>query len=161
MTHGATVVLVVATALGCGLAGGVFFAFSSFVLPALARLDPPEGVAAMQAVNVAAIVPSFMAALFGTAAGCVVVAALAASRIDEPAAPWLLAGSLAYVVGAIGTTMAFNVPRNESLARLAPTGVDVASAWRRYVREWSIGNHVRAATSLAAAALLVIGLLVG
>ena len=29
-----------ATALGCGLVAGVFFAFSTFVMPALKRLPP-------------------------------------------------------------------------------------------------------------------------
>ena len=30
------------SALGCGLIAGVFFAFSSFVMPALKRLPPGE-----------------------------------------------------------------------------------------------------------------------
>ena len=40
------------TALGCGLVAGVFFAFSSFVMAALRRLKPEEGIAAMQAFNI-------------------------------------------------------------------------------------------------------------
>jgi uncharacterized membrane protein len=39
--------LTFASALGCGLIAGVFFAFSSFVMRALARLPPARGVAAM------------------------------------------------------------------------------------------------------------------
>jgi uncharacterized membrane protein len=35
------------TVLGCGLVSGVFFAFSTFVMPALDRLQPPQGIAAM------------------------------------------------------------------------------------------------------------------
>ena len=41
--EGALMVLAVVTAVGCGLVGGVFFAFSSFVMPALKRLPPAEG----------------------------------------------------------------------------------------------------------------------
>ena len=37
---GFLVVLTVVAALGCGLNAGVFFAFSSFVMKALARLQP-------------------------------------------------------------------------------------------------------------------------
>ena len=48
-------------ALGCGLVAGVFFAFSPFVMKALARLPAEQGVAAMQAINVAAITFAFMA----------------------------------------------------------------------------------------------------
>jgi hypothetical protein len=51
------------TALGCGLAAGVFFAFSTFVMPALVRLQPPQGIAAMQSINITAINPLFMIAL--------------------------------------------------------------------------------------------------
>ena len=58
-------------ALGCGLVGGVFFAFSTFVMKALSRLPPGEGLAAMQSINVAALNRWFMAAFFGTAGACV------------------------------------------------------------------------------------------
>jgi uncharacterized membrane protein len=57
-------------ALGCGVIAGVFFAFSAFVMGALARLPARQGIAAMQAINVAAITPAFMVALFGTALAC-------------------------------------------------------------------------------------------
>ena len=63
--------LTAVTALGCGLNAGVFFAFSSFVMKALARLQPAQGIAAMQSINLVAVTPGFMAALFGTAAASV------------------------------------------------------------------------------------------
>jgi uncharacterized membrane protein len=43
------------SALGCGLIGGVFFAFPSFVMNALARLPAAQGIAAMQSINVVVI----------------------------------------------------------------------------------------------------------
>ncbi len=58
------------TALGCGLVAGVFFAFSTFVMAALRRLKPEEGIAAMQSINIRVVTPFFMTALFGTAAAC-------------------------------------------------------------------------------------------
>lgn len=61
-------------AIGCGLVGGAFFAFSSFVMSALARLPTPSGIAAMQAINLAAITPLFMLALFGTGVACLFLA---------------------------------------------------------------------------------------
>ena len=39
--------LTFAAALGCGLSAGVFFAFSSFVMPALARLRADQNSGAM------------------------------------------------------------------------------------------------------------------
>ena len=40
--------LIVAAALGAATIGGVFFAFSTFVMKALGQLPPTQGVAAMQ-----------------------------------------------------------------------------------------------------------------
>ena len=39
------------SALGCGLVAGAFFAFSTFVMNALARLQPAQGIAAMQSIS--------------------------------------------------------------------------------------------------------------
>lgn len=49
--------LTLLAAIGCGLMGGAFFAFSAFVMKALARLSPQQGIAAMQSVNVTALHP--------------------------------------------------------------------------------------------------------
>jgi uncharacterized membrane protein len=67
---GALYAATLATALGCGLVAGVFFAFSSFVMPALKRLELGQGIAAMQSINILAVTPAFMTALFGTAVAC-------------------------------------------------------------------------------------------
>ena len=63
-----------ANALGCGLVAGVFFAFSSFVMAALRRLQPEEGIAAMQSINIVVVTPVFMTALFGTAVASLALA---------------------------------------------------------------------------------------
>jgi len=51
MLQGLLTVLPLLAALGSGVVAGVFFAFSSFVIPALARLPPAQGVLAMQSIN--------------------------------------------------------------------------------------------------------------
>ena len=56
------VVLTLVTALGCGLSAGALFAFSSFVMGALARLPVAQGIAAMNSINVVAVTPMFMTA---------------------------------------------------------------------------------------------------
>jgi uncharacterized membrane protein len=153
--------LTLVTALGCGLTAGVFFAFSSFVMKALARLHPAQGVAAMQAINVAAVTPAFMAALFGTALACGALTVWALLAWDERFAPYLLVGSALYLVGTILLTIAYHVPRNEALARAEPHSADAKSHWSRYLSGWTAWNHVRAAAALAAAAVLTIALHVG
>lgn len=54
--------------LGAATVGGVFFAFSSFVMKALAQLPPAQGLAAMQRINVVVLNPAFLGVFLGTAA---------------------------------------------------------------------------------------------
>ncbi|MFF9677841.1 hypothetical protein ACF1GS_40220, partial [Streptomyces eurythermus] len=65
MGDGPYAVLTALGVLGTGLVAGVFCAFSTFVMKGLAALTPVRGVAAMQAVNVAAVRPPFMAVFLG------------------------------------------------------------------------------------------------
>ena len=154
------VALSVVAALGCGLNAGVFFAFSAFVMGALRRLPAAQGIAAMQAINVTAVTPAFMAALFGTAVACIAAIVAGISSWDESFAPYLVGGGLLYVLGPIGLTIAYHVPRNDALAKVDPDRPDAAGYWARYLAEWTTWNHVRAAAALAAAALLTVALVV-
>lgn len=145
------------TLLGCGLVAGVFFAFSTFVMRALARRPSAEGIAAMQAINVTAINPWFMIALFGTGLACLVVA-IASLREHQPDVVYMLIGSGIYLIGTILVTVAFNVPLNDSLATVVPGSADGADVWASYLARWTRWNHVRTLASLAAAAVFAIAL---
>ncbi len=125
-------------------------------MPALARLPPAQGAAAMQSMNVTAVRAPFMALFMGTAALAVAVAVVAVTSLGEPQGPWLLAGALLYLGGDLLLTIAFHVPRNDALARLDPDAPGTPAAWTTYLSEWTAGNHARAAAGvLAAVALLV------
>jgi uncharacterized membrane protein len=147
-----------ATALGCGLVAGVFFAFSTFVMPALKRLPAAHGITAMQSINELAVTPAFMTALFGPAVACLGLVVWAALSWGERPAALVLAGCALYLVGTIGVTIACNVPLNDRLATLRPQSADAADRWDEYVARWTAWNHVRAAAALAAAATLTIAL---
>jgi uncharacterized membrane protein len=150
----------IATALGCGLIAGVFFAFSTFVMKALSRLPAAEGIRAMQSINVVVINPWFLGALFGTAAVSALLAVVTPMTWSQPGAGLRLAGCLLYLVGTVLVTIVFNVPRNEVLAKLQPDAVESASVWARYLASWTAWNHVRTAAALAAAGLLTVGILI-
>jgi uncharacterized membrane protein len=158
MIGGLLFVLILLTALGCGVMGGVFFVFSVAVMQALARLPAAQGIAAMQSINAAVLNPLFLGVLFGTGALSVVLAVVALMMWPYPGIGWVLAGALLYVVGCIGVTMARNVPRNRALAAVAAESADGAAVWTRYVAEWTAWNHVRAAACVAAAAALIVAL---
>ncbi len=158
MTPRVLSLLTLGTAVGCGLIGGAFFAFSTFIMKALSALAPAEGIRAMQSINVAVINRWFLGAMFGTAA-CALLAALSPITWSRPGAGLRLAGCVLYLAGTILVTMAANVPRNDALARLQPDAVEAASVWARYVAGWTAWNHVRTTAALAAAGLLTVGLL--
>src|SRR5688572_18597625 len=99
-----------ASALGAGLVGGVFLAFSSFVMGALARLSAPHGIAAMQSINIVVINPVFLGVMFGTGAACIGLITAALLRWPAPGAAYLLAGGVIYLAGCILVTMFCNVP---------------------------------------------------
>ncbi len=157
---GAPFVATLVTAIGCGLVGGVFFAFSTFVMGALKRLPPEQGIAAMQSINVVAVTPAFMTALFGTALACVALVVWALVGGDEWPVALVAAGGALYVVGTAGVTMAANVPLNNRLEALDPKDPGAASVWDEYLTRWTGWNHVRTAAALAAAVLLTIALTV-
>lgn len=147
--------LMLVAALGCGLVAGVFFAFSTFVMPALARLQPPQGVAAMQSMNITAINPLFMIALFGTAFACLFLAVSVLFKWHQPSAFYLLAGSLLYLIGAIAVTISF-MPLNDALASVKPDSPKGATLWAGYLTDWTCWNHGRTIAALAAAVLFTV-----
>jgi len=137
---------------------GVFFAFSAFVMKALARLPPGEGLAAMQSINVAVVNPWFLVAFLGTAAVCLLVMLSSLWRWHSPGTVYLLVGGALYLVGSFVVTVAFNVPKNDALASVAPADPHGASLWARYLVTWTAWNHIRTAAALAAAASLTVAL---
>jgi uncharacterized membrane protein len=150
--------LTLASALGSGLMAGVFFAFSAFVMKALARLPAAQGIAAMQSINIVVLNPVFLSVFLGTAVACVVLTVVALMRWNTAGAATLLAGSVMYLFGTLTVTGVFNVPRNDSLAAVQPASVDGATLWADYVVSWTAWNHVRTAAAFIATALFVLAL---
>ena len=153
--------MTLAAVVGCGAIGGVFFAFSAFVMAGLNRLPSARGIAAMQSINITAVRPGLMIGLFGTAALCVVLGIYAGLHWGDRRSAFLLAGSLLYLGCAVVVTAAANVPLNDSLANLDPNSSGAASQWAHYVSSWTAWNHVRMVGSLAAAASFVLALTAG
>lgn len=150
--------LLLLVCIGAGTVGGVFFAFSAFVMKTLAQLPSHQGVAAMQRINVVVLNPLFLGVFMGTAllaAACVIAAFLPWSQARSPL---LLATGLLYLTGSFFVTTAFNVPRNQRLASLNAESSEAAAYWLVYVQEWSTWNHVRTAASLGSAACAVMAL---
>ncbi|MGK3943990.1 anthrone oxygenase family protein [Streptomyces caeruleatus] len=158
MIDGPYFVLVVLGVLGTGLVAGVFCAFSTFVMRGLAELPPAQGVAAMNAINVSAVRPPFMAVLVGSAVLSAVIAVVTFVLWPDEGTVELLVGSALYLFGAFGLTVVAHVPRNDTLLGLDPGTPEATAYWPAYVREWTMWNHVRAIASGAAALAYVLAL---
>jgi len=148
----------VSALLGAAVVGGIFFAFSNFVMKALHRLPAGESIAAMQSINVVVLNRGFLGVFAGTAALCLLLAGFAVTRWQDPASPWLLGGAVAYVAGTWLLTIAGNVPLNERLAKLGRDEPESAVFWEHYVDRWTRLNSLRALAAVSAALLIITGL---
>jgi uncharacterized membrane protein len=150
--------LTVLGVLGTGLVAGVFCGFSTFVMKGLAALPPAQGVAAMNAINVTAVMPAFMLVFVGSAVLCAVLAVVTFVLWPDDGRVELLVGSALYLFGSFGVTMLANVPRNDALAKLDPGTPEAAAYWPSYIREWTFWNHVRMVASAGSAVAYVLAL---
>lgn len=153
------VILSLTTLLGAALVGGIFFAFSSFIMQALARRPAAEAVAAMQSINVVVLNPSFLGVFLGTALLSLAMLAVAYLHWGRPPAIYFLAAALLYLLGTFLVTALGNVPLNDQLAAMTAQAPETEQQWQHYLNRWTLWNHVRTAAALAAALLQSLGLL--
>jgi len=161
MLDGAVLPLAIIAAIGAALNGGIFFAFSTFVMSALRRLPPAQGLATMQEINIRAVTAPFMSVLFGTGALCVAVGVGTLIDWSGSASVLVLIGTALYLAAVIGITAVYNVPRNNALATVDAAANDAVERWRRYDASWSAGNHVRTFACVAVATLLITATRIG
>jgi uncharacterized membrane protein len=143
------------SAIGCGLLAGLYFAFSTFIMTALGRIDQAAGISAMNSINVVIVQSVFLPVFMASTLTSLLLAVLSLFRWDEPGALLMLAGGLLYVVGMFVVTMLFNVPLNNALAVVAPASDEARTIWARYLTDWTWWNHVRTITSTLAFALFI------
>lgn len=148
--------LVYAAAIGTALVAGIFFAFSTFVMRALGRLDTRAGIAAMQSINVVAINPWFLTVFFGVAVLCITTIVLSFVGGSGLRRAPVLTGAALYLFGCILVTIAGNVPLNDRLARVDANEAEAVDLWELYLVRWTRWNHVRTAASLAAASAFAV-----
>ena len=149
-------IVIVAAITGAGLVTGLLFAFSNFVMRALADLANDKGMFAMQRINETIINPIFLALFFGTPILCVVIAIKSISGLDQPGGLFLFIGAIAYLIGPFAVTMFFNVPLNNRLAKAEGSTAD--DVWPDYQKRWQRWNHLRTAIGVLSIIFLAAGL---
>ena len=113
--------LILLATVGSAVSGGIFFAFSTFVMQALAKQPPSQGIATMQSINITVINPWFMAAFFAPAVAGILLSVSLLFQWQPTIAAYLLTASLLYLIGTIGVTVVGNIPLNDALAVVTPT----------------------------------------
>ncbi|MEQ9258637.1 MAG: DUF1772 domain-containing protein [Roseovarius sp.] len=146
--------------LAYALVGGVFLAFSDFIMRALALTGGHGGVNAMQVINREVFRWVFMTLFLGMAALSLLLIGFAGFALEGPGATLVVLAGLVYLVGCFGVTVVFNVPMNEALAGMELSAKATSAYWRdTYLPRWTFWNSVRTAACAVAAALLLFGLM--
>ena len=146
--------------LAYALVGGVFLAFSDFIMRSLALTGGHGGVEAMQVINREVFRWVFMALFLGMAAISLIVAGYGAFGLSGPAGTLIMMAGMVYLIGCFGVTVFLNVPMNEALAGMELSSGTTRNYWlQTYVPRWTFWNSVRTIASTVSAALLLFGLL--
>ncbi|MCR9157149.1 MAG: DUF1772 domain-containing protein [Rhodobacteraceae bacterium] len=146
--------------LAYALVGGVFLAFSDFIMRSLSLTGGVGGVEAMQVINREVFRWVFMALFLGMAAISLVISGYAAISLSGPAGTLILLSGLVYLFGCFGVTVLFNVPMNEALAGMDLAAEATQSYWTgTYLPRWTFWNSVRTIACGLSAILLLTGLM--
>ena len=146
--------------LAYAVVGGVFLAFSDFIMRSLALTSGHGGVEAMQVINREVFRWVFMTLFLGMAVVSLIVAGYGAFGLSGPAGSLIMMAGLVYLIGCFGVTVFANVPMNEALAGMELSSEQTREYWlHSYVPRWTFWNSVRTAACALSAALLLFGLL--
>jgi uncharacterized membrane protein len=153
--------LTVTAAIGAGLAGGVYLAFSTFVMPGLRKLPHSQAISSMNAINKAAPSnPLLMLVLFGTGIVCVLLMISGFQHRGDPAAVWQIVGAALYLISVL-ILVGYHVPHNDQLMKVDPNGAGAGTTWSHFYSAWMAWNHVRTLTAAGGAVSLVLALRAG
>lgn len=145
--------------LAYAFVGGVFLAFSDFIMRALGRTSGVGGVEAMQIINREVFRWVFMALFLGMAAASIFFAIYGAVFISGPSGLLMASAGLIYFAGCFCITVFFNVPMNEALARMDLSDDETGTYWAdTYLPRWTFWNTVRTTACTASAVLLLVAL---
>lgn len=156
-----TQITTVTAALGAATFGGVLFAFSTFVMPALNAAPTTAAITTMQQINRAAPRSLLAFDMVATLVLCLAVSVLALQRLrtDGGAGNALLLVGAALYVLSFAITAIYHIPHNDAFDSVVAGGPGAAQAWHDYAKPWELWNHVRAGAALAGATALIAGLL--
>lgn len=155
MTYEWTLYFCFFLALWSAVIGGVFSAFSEFIMSALLRTTPAGGIEAMQQINRTVIKTQFVAGILLIAPLSVLFAFYSLTVFEGAALTTLILAPIVYLPTVFLMTIFGNVPMNNKLDRVDHTSTDAEAYWSKYVRDWTRLNHARSLGSVLTAGLYI------
>ncbi len=136
--------------------GGVFSAFSEFIMAGLLRAETQGGIEAMQHINKTVLKTQFVAGLILIAPLSILFAIFSFSAFEGAARALLIMAPIVYVPAVFLMTTFGNVPMNNRLDRLDYQSAEAQIYWRHYGRVWTRLNHVRSLGSIVTALVYLV-----
>lgn len=155
MTYEWTLFVCLFLALWSAVIGGVFSAFSEFIMSGLLRADPAGGIESMQQINRTVIKTQFVAGIILIAPLSLVFAIYSLMTLEGVARATLVLAPIVYLPTVFLMTIFGNVPMNEKLERLDHDAPDSETYWRHYGRVWTRLNHIRTLGSVLTAGIYI------
>jgi uncharacterized membrane protein len=143
MSQNLTLAICLLLGLWTALEGGVFKAFSEFIMRSLLQAEPAGGIESMQRINVVVLRTEFVFAILALAPVTLVFAGYAMLTLEGPACIAIVAAALVYVSCVFLMTLLGNVPMNEKLAKMDYRSAEAADYWQEYGQKWTRLNHFR------------------
>lgn len=145
--------------LSSALVGGVFQAFSDFVMRGLLLAQPAGGIDSMQQINRTVLRSEFIVSLLALAPLSVGFAIFGWLQLDGLARNLIVAAGVVYSLTVFFVTIAGNVPMNRRLDSLSANSPEAAGYWRVYGLRWTRLNHLRTVGSITTAGLYLVAML--
>lgn len=143
-----------ASVLAYAAIGGVFLAFSDFIMRSFNLVRGQGGIEAMQVLNVEIMRSVFMVLFMGLTLVSLVIAVYAFVVVDGMPSHLLMLAGVIYLVGVFAVTAFGNVPLNNQLAGIDPVASQTIAFWKQsYMTRWVSLNTVRTVACLLASGL--------
>jgi uncharacterized membrane protein len=143
-------------ALWSAIIGGIFSAFSEFIMSALLKTEAAGGMEAMQHINRDVIRSQFVAGILSIAVFSTLFSFYSIAVFEGAALAALILAPLVYLPSVFLMTIFGNVPMNNKLDGLDPASPEGHRYWQEYARKWTRLNHARSIGSVLTAGLYTI-----
>ena len=139
-----------------GIMAGTYFAFSVVIMTSLTELPKTQGAKVMNEINDVILNTAFMPLFFISTFWFALLIPWSFVDWQEGQSLLEVSAALVYIIGMFGVTAFGNVPLNNKLKLSEKDTFSLQQSWDEYLIKWTRLNHVRALSSIAACAILVL-----